>query len=184
MPSPTPSEQAALDEFRPKRFKDMFKRDREKRQKQEGAWSAYPYGSRAYILLGLNRLIEGFLILLVLVAIITLLIVFNSQIVHGLQPAANWMHRCAGSRPALNKVCWGYAIYSTPGGWLIPIAVLIILSFPPVGCAQTVLLPSLSTTTQLLGHEIVLILVGFTWGLGVGAGIAFAGTLIGEIITF
>jgi hypothetical protein len=39
-PSPTPSEQAALDEFRPKRFKDMFKRD--KRQKQEGAWSAYP----------------------------------------------------------------------------------------------------------------------------------------------
>jgi hypothetical protein len=62
--------------------------------------------------------------------------------------------------------------------------VLIILSFPPVGCAKTVSLPFLNKAAQLLGHEIVLILVGFTWGLGVGAGIAFAGTLIGEIITF
>lgn len=55
----------------------------------------------------------------------------------------------------------------TPGGWLVPIAVLIVLSIPP-----------------LFGHEIVVILIGLTWGLGVGFGIAAAGTIIGELGTF
>jgi hypothetical protein len=30
----------------------------------------------------------------------------------------------------------------------------------------------------------MLILVGFTWGMGIGTGIAFAGTLFGEVITY
>jgi hypothetical protein len=37
---------------------------------------------------------------------------------------------------------------------------------------------------QLMGHEIVILLVGFTWGFGVGFGIACAGTYLGEIATF
>jgi hypothetical protein len=36
-------------------------------------------------------------------------------------------------------------------GWLIPVAILFVLSFPP-----------------LFGNEIVMILVGLVWGLGVG----------------
>jgi hypothetical protein len=36
-------------------------------------------------------------------------------------------------------------------GWLIPVAILFVLSFPP-----------------LFGNEIVMILVGVVWGLGVG----------------
>jgi hypothetical protein len=39
-------------------------------------------------------------------------------------------------------------------GWLIPIAIIIVLSFPP-----------------LFGNEIVMILVGVVWGLGIGFGI-------------
>jgi hypothetical protein len=37
---------------------------------------------------------------------------------------------------------------------------------------------------QLFGHDIILIIVGFTWGLGVGFGIAAAGTFFGELVTF
>jgi uncharacterized membrane protein YdjX (TVP38/TMEM64 family) len=36
----------------------------------------------------------------------------------------------------------------------------------------------------LFGQEIVIVLVGLTWGLGVGFAIAAAGTLIGELINF
>ena len=51
-----------------------------------------------------------------------------------------------------------------PVGWLIPIALLVIVSFPP-----------------LLGHEIIGILCGLVWGLGVGFGILAAGTFLGEV---
>jgi len=34
----------------------------------------------------------------------------------------------------------GHALYSLPGGWLIPVAILIVLSFPPV-CAVAAWLP-------------------------------------------
>ncbi|WVQ97396.1 hypothetical protein IAU59_004509 [Kwoniella sp. CBS 9459] len=54
-----------------------------------------------------------------------------------------------------------------PGGWLIPIAILIVVSFPP-----------------LVGHEIVGILCGLVWGLGVGFAILAAGTFLGEIATW
>ncbi|WVN90819.1 uncharacterized protein L203_106062 [Cryptococcus depauperatus CBS 7841] len=56
---------------------------------------------------------------------------------------------------------------SLPAGWLIPIAVLFVISFPP-----------------LFGHEIVAVLVGVVWGLWVGFGIVSAGTLLGEIGNF
>ncbi|KAK8866019.1 hypothetical protein IAR55_001170 [Kwoniella newhampshirensis] len=58
-------------------------------------------------------------------------------------------------------------IRSWPGGFMIPIGVLIIVSFPP-----------------LVGHEIVGILCGLVWGLWVGFAILAAGTFLGEIATW
>jgi hypothetical protein len=48
--------------------------------------------------------------------------------------------------------------------WIYPVIILVILSFPPLG-----------------GHEIVLLVVGLIWGLWIGFAIACAGTLIGEV---
>ncbi|PCH42699.1 hypothetical protein WOLCODRAFT_25516 [Wolfiporia cocos MD-104 SS10] len=79
---------------------------------------------------------------------VVLFSIYHDTIVRWLQPAANWMHR-------------------TPFGWAIPIAILFVISFPP-----------------LFGHEIVAILVGLTWGLWVGFAIVAAGTALGEIGNF
>jgi len=54
-------------------------------------------------------------------------------------------------------------IRAIPAGWLIPIVILIVLSFPP-----------------LFGHEIIALLTGLVYGLGVGFGIVAAGTVFGE----
>ncbi|CEQ43223.1 SPOSA6832_05133 [Sporobolomyces salmonicolor] len=59
------------------------------------------------------------------------------------------------------------AITNLPASWVIPIAILILLSFPPLG-----------------GHEIVLLVVGLIWGVWVGFGIACAGTFFGEMMCF
>ncbi|KAF9811060.1 hypothetical protein IEO21_06689 [Rhodonia placenta] len=82
---------------------------------------------------------------LVLVILFT---VFHDKIVRWLQPAANWMHKL-------------------PFGWLIPIAILFVISFPP-----------------LFGHEIIGILCGLVWGLGVGFAIVAVGTFLGEVGNF
>ncbi|OXG15113.1 hypothetical protein C367_05778 [Cryptococcus neoformans Ze90-1] len=58
-------------------------------------------------------------------------------------------------------------IRSWPAGWLVPIAILVIVSFPP-----------------LVGHEIIGILCGLVWGLWVGFAILAAGTFVGEIATW
>lgn len=54
-----------------------------------------------------------------------------------------------------------------PAGWLIPIAILILISFPP-----------------LFGHEIVAVLCGIVYGLWIGFGIVAAGTFFGEVGTW
>ncbi|KAJ7641553.1 hypothetical protein FB45DRAFT_359336 [Roridomyces roridus] len=88
-------------------------------------------------------------IVLALVIVVTALIEsYSEKILNGLKPATSWMHR-------------------TPGAWLIPIVILIAMSFPP-----------------LFGHELVAMVCGITWGLGVGFAIVAAGTLLGEICTF
>jgi uncharacterized membrane protein YdjX (TVP38/TMEM64 family) len=46
---------------------------------------------------------------------------------------------------------------------LIPIAILIVISFPP-----------------LFGHELVALLCGVVYGLWIGFGIVAAGTFLGE----
>ncbi|KAM5544031.1 hypothetical protein V8D89_002217 [Ganoderma adspersum] len=79
---------------------------------------------------------------------IILFTVYHKQIVNWLMPAARWMH-------------------DLPFGWTIPIAVLFVISFPP-----------------LFGHEIVAILCGLVWGLGPGFGIVAAGTFLGELGNF
>ncbi|KAI0327055.1 hypothetical protein GY45DRAFT_1373459 [Cubamyces sp. BRFM 1775] len=88
------------------------------------------------------------LIMLAVIVLIILFIVFQQKIVNWLRPFADWMRR-------------------TPGGWAIPIAILIVMSFPP-----------------LFGHEIVAILVGDVWGVGIGFGIVAAGTLLGELANY
>ncbi|KAF8339675.1 uncharacterized protein EI90DRAFT_2907774 [Cantharellus anzutake] len=80
--------------------------------------------------------------------IIILMSVFHRQIVDWLTPFSR----------DLKKL---------PAGWVIPIIILFVLSFPP-----------------LFGHEIVAILCGVVWGLWVGFGIVAVGTLLGEIGNF
>lgn len=89
------------------------------------------------------------MILFIIIGIFTVLItIYHQQIEDWLRPAANWMQHLKF-------------------GWLIPIAILFVISFPP-----------------LFGHEIVAVLAGNVWGLWEGFGIVCAGTLIGEIGNF
>ncbi|KAG9203335.1 hypothetical protein B5807_02752 [Epicoccum nigrum] len=54
-----------------------------------------------------------------------------------------------------------------PAGWLIPIVILVVISFPP-----------------LFGHEVIALLCGVVYGLWIGFAIVAAGTFIGEIGTW
>ncbi|CAK5277975.1 unnamed protein product [Mycena citricolor] len=91
---------------------------------------------------------RGLLILVVIIVAIVLIEIYHDQIINALKPVTRWLH---GAR----------------GGWLVPIAVLIVLSFPP-----------------LFGHEVVAMLCGLVWGIGVGFALVAAGTLLGEIGTY
>ncbi|RXW20836.1 hypothetical protein EST38_g5019 [Candolleomyces aberdarensis] len=86
-----------------------------------------------------------FAAIIILIALIALAWIYDKQIVRTLAPAATWLH-------------------DTPGAFAIPMAVLIVISFPP-----------------LFGHAVVAILCGFVWGLGIGFGIVAGGTFLGEI---
>ncbi|KAI0346223.1 hypothetical protein BDW22DRAFT_1323747, partial [Trametopsis cervina] len=84
-----------------------------------------------------------------IIGVITILFtVYHKQIV-------DWIH------PSALK------LKSLPGGWLIPIAIFIVISFPP-----------------LFGHEILAIICGLVWGLGIGFAIVAAGTFLGEVANF
>ncbi|PVG04057.1 hypothetical protein CPB86DRAFT_747201 [Serendipita vermifera] len=91
------------------------------------------------------KYIPWFLALIVCIVLVALMTLYHKEIVHWLKPVADWMH----------EKSWG---------WVIPIVVLFVISFPP-----------------LFGHEIVAVLCGLVWGLWVGFGIVAAGTLLGEI---
>ncbi|KAH8203375.1 hypothetical protein TruAng_002470 [Truncatella angustata] len=58
-------------------------------------------------------------------------------------------------------------VRDVPAGWLIPIVILIIISFPP-----------------LFGHEIIGLLCGVVYGLWIGFAIVAAGTFLGEVGTW
>ncbi|TFK53591.1 hypothetical protein OE88DRAFT_1655788 [Heliocybe sulcata] len=121
-PSPTPSEYAALSN---NGLVDWSKYKN---------WDYWKEGHHFWILP----------LILILVALVILSLIFHTQIVIWLQPAASWM-------------------YNLPAGWLIPVAILFVMSFPP-----------------LFGHEIVAVLCGVVWGVGPGFGIVALGTLLGE----
>ncbi|KAK6357726.1 Tlg2-vesicle protein [Orbilia javanica] len=88
-------------------------------------------------------------ILLILIIVITVLIsVYHEEIVKWLTPVSQ----------KIRSLSWG---------WIIPIIILFIISFPP-----------------LFGHEIVAILCGIVYGLWIGFAIVAAGTFIGEIGTY
>ncbi len=94
------------------------------------------------------RYLHWWVMLIVVIAIVALTTIYHKQIVDWLTPISK----------KVTTVAWG---------WIIPVAILFVISFPP-----------------LFGHEIVLILVGLVYGIWIGFGIASLGTLLGEIGNF
>ncbi|KAF7361344.1 hypothetical protein MSAN_01167100 [Mycena sanguinolenta] len=92
--------------------------------------------------------IKLYAILGVLIALSTVLSFENKKIVNGMKPATDWLR-------------------DHTVGPLIPIAILIIISFPP-----------------LFGQELVATLIGITWDLPAAFAIFTTGTLLGEIANF
>jgi uncharacterized membrane protein YdjX (TVP38/TMEM64 family) len=58
-------------------------------------------------------------------------------------------------------------IRDLPGGFIIPVVILIVISFPP-----------------LFGHELIALLCGVVYGLWIGFAIVAAGTFLGESKSF
>ncbi|KAI0750310.1 hypothetical protein C8Q80DRAFT_1101544, partial [Daedaleopsis nitida] len=85
---------------------------------------------------------------LLIVGLLIAFVALQNKILDAISPAADWLRE-------------------TPGAWLIPIAIMIVLSFPP-----------------LFGHELVAILCGDVWGVWIGFGIVAAGTIVGELATY
>ncbi|KAJ1323791.1 VTT domain-containing protein [Microdochium nivale] len=94
------------------------------------------------------KYIPMWILTIAIIAVSALLIVYHDQAVDKLRP-------------------WAESVRDLPAGWLIPIVVLFVISFPP-----------------LFGHEIVALLCGVVWGLWIGFGIVAAGTFAGEIGTW
>ncbi|KAK7940830.1 uncharacterized protein PG986_013217 [Apiospora aurea] len=88
-------------------------------------------------------------ILFLIVGILTgLLVIYHDQVVEILRPFSE-------------------KVRDLPAGWLIPIVILIIISFPP-----------------LFGHEVVALLCGVVYGLWIGFAVVAAGTFLGEVGTW
>lgn len=94
------------------------------------------------------KYLHWWIMLIVVIALVAFTTIYHKQIVDWLTPISK----------KVTTVGWG---------WIIPVAILFVISFPP-----------------LFGHEIVLILVGLVYGLWIGFGIAALGTLLGEIGNF
>jgi len=95
-----------------------------------------------------KKYIVNWIVISILIAISVLLAVFQDKIVKAVEP-------------------FGQKLKSSPGGFLVPVAILIVLSFPP-----------------LLGQEIIQVLCGAIWGAGWGFALVAAGTILGEIANF
>ncbi|KAF3916836.1 hypothetical protein ABW20_dc0109420 [Dactylellina cionopaga] len=95
-----------------------------------------------------KRYIPWWILLIVIIVLTVLLTVYHEEIVKWLTPVSQ----------KIRSLSWG---------WIIPILILFIISFPP-----------------LFGHEIVAILCGIVYGLWIGFAIVAAGTFLGEIGTY
>jgi len=85
-----------------------------------------------------------YIILVIIILLVALMTIYHTQIIDWLTPVSK----------KVRSVAWGF---------VIPVAILFIISFPP-----------------LFGHEIVGILLGVVYGLWIGFGILSLGTLLGE----
>ncbi|TVY15566.1 Golgi apparatus membrane protein TVP38 [Lachnellula arida] len=85
---------------------------------------------------------------LVVIALSAAIVIRHDQVVNAIRPASE-------------------KIRDLPAGFLIPIVILIIISFPP-----------------LFGHEIIALLCGVVYGLWIGFTVVAAGTFLGEIGTW
>lgn len=84
-------------------------------------------------------------IILIIVGVLTAIITLkHDEVVDALRPFAE-------------------KVRNIPAGWLIFVAVLVIISFPP-----------------LFGHEVVALLAGVVYGLWIGFAVVSAGTFLGE----
>ncbi|RPD69735.1 hypothetical protein L226DRAFT_471371 [Lentinus tigrinus ALCF2SS1-7] len=88
------------------------------------------------------------IVTLIIIGALIAFIALQQKILNALSPASDWLRE-------------------TPGAWAIPIAIMIILSFPP-----------------LFGHELVALFCGDVWGVWIGFGIVSAGTILGELATY
>jgi hypothetical protein len=75
-------------------------------------------------------LIVKFIVIIFVITIVVLVNVFQNQIIHALEPAAVWIYRYVeavhlSAKPHRDGP-------RTPAAWLIPIAILVVLSIPPV----------------------------------------------------
>ncbi|KAF7361354.1 hypothetical protein MSAN_01168100 [Mycena sanguinolenta] len=100
--------------------------------------------------LSMRARIRLYITLAVVITVIALTEAYHKQIINALKPVTDWLHR-------------------TKAGPVIPIVVLIALSFPP---------------GENFANGIIATLCGVVWGLGEGFGIVAAGTILGEICTF
>ncbi|KAF4618399.1 hypothetical protein G7Y89_g14904 [Cudoniella acicularis] len=94
------------------------------------------------------KYIPWWILSIVILVLVALMMLKHDQIVTALQPVSS-------------------NIRSKPWGFIIPILILIIISFPP-----------------LFGHEIIALLCGVVYGLWIGFAIVAAGTFLGEIGTW
>jgi hypothetical protein len=118
------------------------------------------------------------------IALVTLLIIYHDRIVDALKPAAAWMKRLEHVSISLHQKLTFSSPQDTrcladpdrdPHRSILPTGKYLLIFGNQ---------PRAHLLVQLIGHEIVLIIVGFTWGLGAGFGIAAAGTFFGELVTF
>ncbi|EGG06231.1 uncharacterized protein MELLADRAFT_116607 [Melampsora larici-populina 98AG31] len=97
--------------------------------------------------------IKYYVILLLLIIAVAIVTIFHHQIIVSLKPFADDLH--------------DLKVGNVEIGWIIPIIILFIISFPP-----------------LFGHEIVIIICGLVWGLWIGFAIVSVGTFIGEVANY
>ncbi|TVY42507.1 Golgi apparatus membrane protein [Lachnellula subtilissima] len=90
------------------------------------------------------KYIPLWIVALVVIALSAVIVIRHDEVVNAIRPASE-------------------KIRDLPAGFLIPIIILIIISFPP-----------------LFGHEIIALLCGVVYGLWIGFAVVAAGTFLGE----
>jgi hypothetical protein len=110
--------------------------------------------------------------------------IYQKTIVRVLEPAAHWMHESVFPTPPcltdkahlvlqhprwiLGSLLFGYPVLHSAGESLVSSALMV----------------NLTLEVQLLGIEVILILVGLAYGLGLGTLLGCSAVFVGELLTF